>query len=206
MPRVIIFAGPNGAGKTTFAREYLPNEAGVVQFVNADLIAAGLSPFDPDSAAVVAGRIMLQRIEELAGQGVDFALETTLSGNWLVHHILKWRSLGYEVELYFLRLPNAEFAIQRVAKRVSEGGHNIPEAVIRRRFTRSQALLESKYKAMVDFWLVGSNAEVTPFWSDEGGGGMRRDEGIPSIKSQTALIAFIRAAKMVQAAEIAKQH
>ncbi len=168
MPRIIIFAGPNGAGKTTFAREYLPNEASVVQFVNADLIAAGLSPFDPDSAAVVAGRIMLQRIEELASLGVDFALETTLSGNWLVHHILDWRSRGYEVELYYLRLPSAEFAIQRVAKRVREGGHNIPEAVIRRRFERSLNSFDRKYKTIVDFWMLYDSSGETPRWIDEG--------------------------------------
>lgn len=93
MPRVYIFAGPNGAGKTTFARRFLPEE-GVVQFVNADIIAAGISPFAPDTADFAAGRAMLRRLDELASQKLDFAMETTLSGNWLASLITTWRAAG----------------------------------------------------------------------------------------------------------------
>lgn len=157
MPRALIIAGPNGAGKTTFAREYLPNEAQVLQFINADLIAQGISPFAPSSADVLAGRIMIQRIQEMVAEGTDFAIETTLSGNWLVKHILEWKANGYTVELYYLKLPNAEMAIDRVAKRVRRGGHFIPDEVVRRRFVRSLDLLETKYKALANRWMVYDN-------------------------------------------------
>ena len=168
MPRVLIFAGPNGAGKTTFAREYLPNEAQIVQFVNADLIAVGISPFAPDTADVAAGRIMLDRLDELASEGTDFALETTLSGNWLYKKVLQWQALGYTVSLHYITLPDPETAIQRVAKRVKKGGHFIPDEVIRRRFHRSLEMLERKYKPIVDRWIVYDNMEKPPRIVDEG--------------------------------------
>ena len=154
MPKVIIIAGPNGAGKTTFARQFLPNEAKTIQFVNADLIAAGISPFDPASADVAAGKAMLRRLDDLAREGLDFALETTLSGLWLRDHILNWQSKGYSVELYYLRLSSAEISLERIRKRVSNGGHNIPEDVARRRFGRSLDLLDRVYKNAVDEWFV----------------------------------------------------
>lgn len=122
-------AGPNGAGKTTFAREFLPNEADCPQFVNADLIAAGVSPFLPASADVTAGRIMLRRLDELTTERIGFAIETTHSGHWLANHIRQWKEEGYTVEIYYLRLPTPEMAITRIAKRVSEGGHHIPDPV-----------------------------------------------------------------------------
>ena len=168
VPIAIILAGPNGAGKTTFAREFLRLEANVIQFVNADLIAAGISPFAPQTADVVAGRIMIERLNELSSGGVDFALETTLSGKWLVHHIRDWQSKGYTVELYYLKLPSPEFSVERVAKRVREGGHFIPEDVIHRRFHRSLDMLERKYKPLVDRWMVYDNSERTPRFKDEG--------------------------------------
>ena len=168
VPIEIILAGPNGGGKTTFAREFLRLEADVIQFVNADLIAAGISPFAPQTADVVAGRIMIERLKELSSEGVDFALETTLSGNWLVHHIRDWQTKGYTVDLYYLTSPSPEFAVERVAKRVREGGHFIPEDVIHRRFHRSLDMLERKYKPLVDRWMVYDNREQTPRFKDEG--------------------------------------
>ena len=162
MPRVIIIAGPNGAGKTTFARQFLPHEAGVIQFVNADLIAAGISPFDPASANVSAGRVMIKRLEDLVNEGADFAVETTLSGRWLAGHLETWRSRGYTVTLYYVRLSSVEISLERIRQRVKNGGHTIPEDVARRRFNRSLALLESTYKHLVDHWSVWTNDGVTP--------------------------------------------
>ncbi len=168
MPRIIIFAGPNGAGKTTFAREYLPNEADVVQFVNADLIAAGISPFAPGLADVSAGRIMLERLDELVEGRESFALETTLSGNWLFKKIGEWQGKGYTITLHYLTLPNAEVAIERVAKRVRKGGHFIPDDVVKRRFKRSLEMLERKYRPVVNRWIVYDNMEKPPRIVDEG--------------------------------------
>lgn len=168
MPRAIILAGPNGAGKTTFAREFLPNEGEIAQFVNVDLIAAGLSPFAPHTAEIAAGRAMMQRLEDLLDQGTEFALETTLSGKWLEKHIYQWQDRGYTVELYYLRLDNEDLAVERVRQRVREGGHRVQEDVIRRRFHRSLALLESKYKAIVDLWMVYDNSGTTPTLLSDG--------------------------------------
>lgn len=132
--KIVIIAGPNGVGKTTFAREFLPNEANCLLFVNADLIAAGLSPFAPEQVAIKAGRLMLQTIKEYVQQDRSFAFETTLSGKGYARSIPHWQALGYHIKLIFLGLPNAETAIARVAERVRQGGHDIPEAAIRRRF------------------------------------------------------------------------
>ena len=134
MKNVIIIAGPNGAGKTTFAREFLPHEAACPTFINADLIAQGLSPFRPEAAARRAGRIMLEMIADGVRRGESFAIETTLSGRSYARMMPEWKQAGYRVTLYFLELPNAEMAVQRVADRVAQGGHDIPEPVIRRRF------------------------------------------------------------------------
>ena len=116
--KIVMIAGPNGAGKTTFAREFLPNEAHCLTFINADLIAAGLSPFAPERAAVKAGRLMMQAMKEAVSRGESFALETTLSGITYARAIPKWQAQGYRVKLVFLELPNAEIAIARVAERV----------------------------------------------------------------------------------------
>ena len=125
-PRIIILAGPNGAGKTTFAREFLPREADCPVFINADLIAAGLSPFAPERAAIQAGRLMLQAIAQQLAKRESFAFETTLSGLAYATQIPQWRQSGYRVELIFLRLPSADVAVKRVARRVHQGGHDIP--------------------------------------------------------------------------------
>ena len=161
MKKIIIIAGPNGAGKTTFAREFLPNEAACPEFINADLIAAGISPFRPENVAVTAGRLMLQRINELADSGKSFAFETTLSSRSFMRMIPIWKAKGYIVELCFLKLPDVEFAIHRVAQRVSFGGHNIPIETIRRRFSRGWNYLKNDYIGIVDEWAI-YDASVTP--------------------------------------------
>ena len=160
--KIVIIAGPNGAGKTTFAREFLPNEAHCPIFINADLIAAGLSPFAPEAAAIKAGRLMLQAIEEHLAKGDSFALETTLSGLRYARAIPIWRQAGYLIKLIFLELPTAETAIARVAARVAQGGHNIPEATIRRRFESGRQHFHSTYKSLVDVWLHFDNAGDQP--------------------------------------------
>ncbi|MCE1249797.1 MAG: zeta toxin family protein, partial [Comamonadaceae bacterium] len=156
--KVIIIAGPNGAGKTTFAREFLPHEAACPVFVNADLIAAGLSPFDVEAAALQAGRLMLQELERHFQARRSFAFETTLSGRTWLRHIGRWQAAGYRVELIFLRLKSADEAVARVQQRVLQGGHDIPEAVIRRRFAAGLDNFHRHYAPAVDAWALYDNA------------------------------------------------
>jgi predicted ABC-type ATPase len=150
--KIVIIAGPNGAGKTTFAREWLPYEAGCPLFINADLIAAGLSPFDPDAAAFRAGRLMLAEIDRNAAAGESFAFETTLSGHTYRRRISRWRASGFTVKLVFLSLPTADDAIARVARRVQHGGHDVPVDVIRRRFASGLRNFLDVYRDLVDYW------------------------------------------------------
>ena len=164
--RVIIIAGPNGAGKTTFAREFLPREADCPVFVNADLIAAGLSPFAPEKAAIQAGKLMLRSIAEHAARRESFAFETTLSGLGYARQIPIWRDAGYRVGLFFLSLPDPEAAVARVRQRVEQGGHDIPEPVIRRRFASGLRLFDTVYKALVDDWTLYDNAGDAPILLD----------------------------------------
>jgi len=164
--KVIVIAGPNGAGKTTFAREFLPNEAGCPVFVNADLIAAGLAPFAPETAAVQAGRVMLHELARHFAARESFAFETTLAGRGHLHHIRAWQAAGYRVKLIFLQLDSAEEAIARVAQRVRQGGHDIPEATIRRRFTAGRENFERLYAPLVDAWALYDNAGATPVLLD----------------------------------------
>ena len=165
--RIVIIAGPNGAGKTTFAREFLPTDAELPNFVNADLIAAGLSPFAPDVAAFKAGRIMLETIAEYVKHGESFSFETTLSGLTYAQMIPGWRASGYAVKLIFLSLPDIEMAIERVAIRVRQGGHNIPVDVIRRRFAHGIANFE-RYKLLVDSWQLYDNSNTPAALIEEG--------------------------------------
>ena len=165
--RIVIIAGPNGAGKTTFAREFLPNEANCPIFVNADLIAAGLSPFAPELAAFKAGRLMLEEIASHVKRGESFAFETTLAGLTYTQMIPSWRASGYKVELAFLSLPDAEMAIERVANRVQQGGHNVPEEVIRRRFVHGLKNFE-RYKTLVDSWQLYDNSDIQTILIAEG--------------------------------------
>jgi predicted ABC-type ATPase len=161
-PKIIIIAGPNGAGKTTFACEFLVREADCREFLNADLIAAGLSPFAPEKAAIRAGRLMLQAIDEHVGRGDSFALETTLSGMGYARQIPAWRHAGYCVELHFLSLPDVDESINRVAQRVRHGGHDIPEDVIRRRFAAGLRLFRTVYSGIVDHWVLYDNSDEIP--------------------------------------------
>lgn len=167
-PQIVIIAGPNGAGKTTFAREFLPHEAVCPEFINADLIAAGLSPFQPDAAAVRAGRLMLDEIASRVRSRRSFAFETTLSGLGYARRIPEWRKRGYVVTLYFLSLDDVELAIARVAERVLQGGHDIPEAVIRRRFASGRRNLERTYAALVNAWKLYDNSSAAPLLLAQG--------------------------------------
>lgn len=160
--KIVIIAGPNGAGKTTFAQEFLPNEAGCPIFINADLIAAGLSPFQPDIAAVKAGRLMLEEIKEYFRHGESFAFETTLAGRSYARMIPRWQAEGYHVKLFFLTLPSAEMANARVVERVRQGGHNVPEQVIRRRFVSGRNNFDLLYREKVDSWVLYDNAGDEP--------------------------------------------
>jgi predicted ABC-type ATPase len=162
MKRILIIAGPNGAGKTTFATEFLPNEADCPEFVNADLIAAGLSPFQPEQVAFAAGRLMLARIDRLVADGKSFAFETTLSTRSWVRFIPRWISHGYRVKLYFFTLPDPDFAIRRVERRVRHGGHAIPPDIVRRRFARGLENLRHDYLRIVDEWSIYDGSEDPP--------------------------------------------
>lgn len=169
-PRVIIIAGPNGAGKTTFAREFLPHEAGCPVFVNADLIAAGLAPFAPETAAIRAGRLMLDELARHFSARNSFAFETTLAGRGYASHIGQWRAAGYRVKLIFLRLDTPQTAIARVAQRVRQGGHDIPPDTIRRRFTAGLRNFRELYAPLIDAWALYDNSGPAPAlidWSEE---------------------------------------
>ena len=166
--KILIIAGPNGAGKTTFAQEFLPDEAKCPHFVNADLIAAGLSPFAPELVAVRAGRIMLDQIHEHVRKAESFAFETTLSGRIYLRLIPRWQEQGYAVKLFFLKLPSPEMAIARVRQRVAAGGHNVQEYVVRRRFAAGLLNFEQVYKPLVDEWVLYDNSGEKPIHLDEG--------------------------------------
>ena len=150
MPTCWIIAGPNGAGKTTFALEYLPTVARCRRFINADLIAAGLSPLAPAEQLVAASRLFLREIEESANSHEDFAFETTLAGRSYLRLVRRLRENGWRVELIYLALPNAEMSLQRVAERVMHGGHDIPAQDIARRFPRSLYNLFNVFSTEVD--------------------------------------------------------
>ena len=162
MPNLFIVAGPNGAGKTTYVRDFLPQEMRCREFVNADLIAAGLSPFSPDSAAFQAGRIMLARLRELAGRREDFSFETTLSGRGYVPLLRDLRSAGYRIRLDFLWIPNLDITRNRVRQRVIKGGHNIPDDVQLRRFHLGIRNLAELYRPLLDEWHLYDNTGQHP--------------------------------------------
>lgn len=166
--KIIIIAGPNGAGKTTFARSFLPAEADLRHFINADQIASGLAAFAPETVAVRAGRMMLDEISHCVERGDSFAFETTLSGLGYVRKITSWRAQGYRVSLFFLSLPNAETALARVASRVRQGGHDVPGPIIRRRFEAGLRNFELRYKDAVDDWALYDNTGSEPVLVDWG--------------------------------------
>ena len=167
--RIVILAGPNGAGKTTFAREFLLREAECPVFVNADLIASGLSPFRPEMSAVRAGRIMLEEIRNHVRAGRSFAFETTLSGRLYARWVPGWRRQGYRVKLIYLKVASADLALSRVGARVLQGGHGVPADVVVRRFTTGWRNFERVYKPLVDAWVLYDNSGDAPVLIEEEG-------------------------------------
>ena len=163
---ILIVAGPNGAGKTTFALTFLRVETRSLPFLNADMIAAGLDPFGSLHSDAVAGRLMLSEMDRLAAEGRSFAFETTLAGRGYLRRIDRWRRDGYLLTLMFLSLPSPEHARERVRRRVEQGGHHIPEDVIRRRFKAGPENFWNLYSARVDDWMLYDNSGVLPVMVD----------------------------------------
>lgn len=162
MPTCWIIAGPNGAGKTTFALEYLPQVAQCSRFVNADLIAAGLSPLAPERELLAASRLFLGEIEACITQREDFAFETTLAGRSYLKLVRRLQTAGWRVELIYLGLPSMEMSKLRVAERVAHGGHSIPVADIERRFARSLGNLLNSFSTQVDACRCFMNSDASP--------------------------------------------
>jgi predicted ABC-type ATPase len=167
-PRCIVIAGPNGAGKTTFARTYLTKDAGIHHFINADLIAAGLSPLNPELAAIAAGRLVLKEIDRYVEAGLSFAFESTLSGRSHLAKFPRLKQRQYLIEIVYLRLASSDLACQRVAARVKQGGHSVPQEDIARRFGRSWDNFERLYKPMADAWAVYENSGASPKFLEKG--------------------------------------
>ena len=159
MPNLYIISGCNGAGKTTASFTVLPEMLDCREFVNADEIARGLSPFQPEKVAVEAGKIMLHRIEELLQKQEDFAIETTLATRSYVHTVKKAKEKGYNVTLVYFWLDSPELAVARVKTRVAEGGHNIPEEVIRRRYKKGIYNLFNLFIPICNFWIIIDNSQ-----------------------------------------------
>lgn len=161
-PNGYIIAGPNGAGKTTFAKQFLPLYAKCKNFVNADLIAQGLAPFFPESAAIKAGRILVEQIHHFADQKKDFAFESTLSGTAYVSFLEKLKSEGYVIYIFYLWVPKVDLSLARIKKRVANGGHNVPDEDVKRRFAKSFDNFQRRYKPLADYWAIIDNAAITP--------------------------------------------
>jgi len=166
--KIIILAGPNGAGKTTFAREFLRKEADCPRFINVDLIAAGLSPLNPELAAFRAGRLMVEEMASLVRRRESFGFETTLSGYRYTRLIPKWKKKGFHVKLIFLQLNSPEIAIARVTARTSQGGHSVPESIIRRRYREGWRNFELYYKKLANKWILYDNSLEQPILMKEG--------------------------------------
>ena len=165
-PKCIIIAGPNGAGKTTFARSYLLAEAKIDTFINADLIASGLSPLNPERASRAAGRILLEELERITSAGGSFALESTLSGLTYIGSIKTWRSRGYRIEILFLRLDSPKISLHRIATRVAQGGHDVPKQDVLRRFERGWNNFQERYCSLADRWWVYDASGDSPVLLD----------------------------------------
>lgn len=170
-PQVIVIAGPNGAGKTTLAPFLLRDKLGVLEYVNADPIALGLSGFDPESVAVKAGRVMLSRLHDLAEQRKTFAFESTLAAK----HYPEWmelRNRGYAFQLMFLWLRSADLAVQRVRERIQAGGHHVPEEIVRRRHAAGVRNFSKLYQPLANTWAVYDNSHLpSPMMIAQGGQG-----------------------------------
>lgn len=161
-PSVYVIAGPNGAGKTTFAAKFLPDFVHCSEFLNADLIAAGLSPFSPQLQNFRASELMLERMQELLDDRKTFSFETTLAARSYARRIPEWQASGYRVFLFFLWLPSEDLAIERVANRVQQGGHDIPVPTIRKRYQRGLSNFRSLYSPIVDGWLLLDGSQFPP--------------------------------------------
>ncbi|MHC5541599.1 zeta toxin family protein [Singulisphaera rosea] len=186
IPTVYVIAGPNGAGKTTFATVFLPAFGDCRQFLNADLIAAGLSPFAPETQNLRAGRLLLERIDELSAAGEDFGFETTLSGRTYVRLLTRLKHKGYRVILYFLWLPDDELAMTRVANRVRQGGHSVPEADIRRRYRLGLKNFFDLYRPCCDVWWLYDASQRTP------GLIARGEDGLVNVEQPDLFAAILR--------------
>lgn len=159
MPNLYIISGCNGAGKTTASFSVLPEMLNCMEFVNADEIAKGLSPFQPEKVAIEAGRIMLQRIDFLIDQKIDFAFETTLAAKSYAKFIREAQEKGYFVTLIYFWLNSPELAVERVRNRVLSGGHDIPVNVIYRRYNAGKENLSKLYLPICDYWILIDNSE-----------------------------------------------
>jgi predicted ABC-type ATPase len=168
-PRVVVIAGPNGAGKSTVAPFLLQGALEVETFVNADVIATGLSAFAPEKVAIQAGKIMLEQLHRLASQRESFAFETTLASRTFAPFLVSLKQNGYRVSIFFLFLESPELAVSRVAQRVLAGGHFIPEADIRRRYELSFNNFLSCYKPLADTWSVWNTSTALPTLRDSSG-------------------------------------
>jgi predicted ABC-type ATPase len=159
---VYIIAGPNGSGKTTFAKEFLPKYAQCPNFVNADLIAQGLSPFSPSIVAIKAGKLLLEQIHKFADKDTDFAFETTLAGKGHAAFLKKLKEKNYKMHLFFLWIPSKELALARIKERVARGGHSVADEDVKRRFDRSIQNFFTLYKPLFDTWNLFDNSTANP--------------------------------------------
>ncbi len=191
MANLYVIAGCNGAGKTTASYTVLPEMLNCNEFVNADSIAAGLSPFKPESVSFEAGRIMLNRIYQLIGEKVDFGFETTLSAKSYISLIKNAREAGYEITLLYFWLSSPEFAMSRVAERVKNGGHNIPNDIIERRYYRGISNLIRLYIPVCDNWIIidntGADSEVVAQGAINKEKAIKKDDIWSIIVSQSAI-------------------
>ena len=161
-PTLYLFAGSNGAGKTTFARAYLRQLDPIPRFLNADELARGLSPLNPGSVSIRAGKLLLHEMNSCLKDCESFGLESTLSGTTHIRILDKARALGYLIELHYLWIPSPELAIRRIRQRVKKGGHPIPDADVRRRFSRSHRNLTNLYVPLTDSWQIWDNQTRPP--------------------------------------------
>jgi predicted ABC-type ATPase len=160
MTSLYIISGCNGSGKTTIAKQILPNFLNVYEYVNADEIASGISPFRPENVAIQAGKLMLKRLNFLIKNKYDFAFETTLSGLNYLRFLDKCKQENYQINLIYFWLETPEIAVARVKQRVISGGHNIPEGVIIRRYYRGQKNLIQSYLPLCDSWIMYDNSSL----------------------------------------------
>ena len=162
MPSLYVIAGPNGVGKTTFAKEFLPKYARCSNFINADLIALGLAPFSPVKVRIKAGKLLIEQIDQFLKQKIDFAFESTLSGKTYVSLFKQARAKGYMITVFYLSLPSAKLAQERIKQRVKEGGHHVPAVDIKRRFGRSWRNFLDLYMPLAHSWFLFDNAGLKP--------------------------------------------